>query len=287
MTNDVTLWTAGAEEKQTVFWLDCTWNRLWTGTTTSLTRGSSWWEKDSRQLTSHAPWHVHYGSISSSAGANHPFRTPVEPTQHIFLTCQQVLLHTEKNDDIFLLSLWWIKFTYATRCHSLEDLTIVFCAASTETWERQMELTQRVQTPPTLLAFIIRVSLELCWKMKRHQMQTPSTELLNCSGSQRCSLSFNHFPQQQHLCINQPCQTGKGKKMLFNWEHRWQHLSGARLNTDELLVAHSLAQKLELSSRSDQDWHSVIWRRVSLPEWKRLSSSGASHWSTCSQVVPV
>lgn len=178
MTNDVTLWPAGAEEKQTGFWLDCMWNQLWTGTTTSLTRGSIWWEKDNRQLTSHAPWHVHYGSISSSAGANHPFRTPVEPTQHIFLTCQQVLLHTEKNDDIFLLSLWWIKFTYATRCHSLEDLTIVFCAASTETWERQMELTQRVQTPPTLLAFIFYLSLEFYWKMKRHQTQTLSAELI-------------------------------------------------------------------------------------------------------------
>lgn len=246
MTNDVTLWPAGAEEKQTGFWLDCKWNRLWTGTTTSLTRGSSWWEKDNRQLTSHAPWHVHYGSISSSAGANHPFRTPVEPTQHIFLTCQQVLLHTEENDYNFLLSLWWIKFTHAT---------CLLCSVHWNLSEADGAHTVGADTTHFACVYLPGSSLEFYWKMKGHQTQTPSAELLNCSGSQRCSLSFNHFPQQQHLCINQPCETGKGKnKLLFNWEHHWQRLSGACLNIDELLVAHKNWSSQMKMTNTDTQW---------------------------------
>lgn len=58
-----------------------------------------------------------YASTSSSAGANHPSRSPVEPTQHIILVCQQ-LASPQGGKDVFILPSppRQIQFTHTTGC---------------------------------------------------------------------------------------------------------------------------------------------------------------------------
>lgn len=79
-----------------------------------------------------------------------------------------------KDVVVLPLSPWRIRFTHSTLCSCLQGLAIVFCAASTETWERLMEPTQGLRTLSNLthhqLAGFSRVPLD-CETAQRHQQR--------------------------------------------------------------------------------------------------------------------
>lgn len=155
------------------------------------------------RITSHAPWHGLYGNISSSTGANHPLRTPVEPTQHIILMCQQLPAPTEEK----------MSFSHCLRgrSNSLALLAVVVwrvCPSAfvlrplkpESGWWSQHRLTADTTRP--LLPSTRWFHSSSTWKWKATNYKIPSAEFFNCSASNGWPLSLNRLPQHQHLCRN-------------------------------------------------------------------------------------